>query len=111
MIITGGSYAERCRHPAWNRLFGSGLRAAVAISSVSPGSELHTYAAEAYRPDILATLSGLQIKPVLSESAWEGYFEWLHPFDLVTLPRPDRRESTIQAAGNVVLRFGMIEGE
>ena len=111
MIITGGSYVERCRYPDWNRLFGSGLRAAVAVSAISPGSELHTYAPAAYKPDILATLSGVDVKPFLNTSGWEGQFEWLHPLHLSFWERPHRLEATIQASGDVILRFGMIEGD
>jgi hypothetical protein len=112
LIITGGTYAERCHYPDWNRLFGSGLRAAVAVSGFSPGSELHTYSPASYEPDILATLSGFDIKPVLTPSNWEGQFEWLHPLDLIDwAKKPSHKGATIHVSGDVVLRFGMLEGD
>jgi len=43
MDIAGGLYRERCYIPKWDALFGSGGRAAAAISILSPGGILHTY--------------------------------------------------------------------
>ncbi|MGA9671374.1 MAG: hypothetical protein WBQ94_19335 [Terracidiphilus sp.] len=44
MHIVGGFYREICYIPPWNAVFGSGGRAAAAVSRLSPGSVLHTYA-------------------------------------------------------------------
>ena len=39
MIIVGGTYREVCKEPAIDYLFGSGLRAAFAISRASSNLE------------------------------------------------------------------------
>lgn len=40
MIIVGGVYREVCLEPAIDQVFGSGLRAALAVSRASPGLKL-----------------------------------------------------------------------
>lgn len=111
MIIAGGSYVERCAYPAWNRLFGSGLRAAIALQVISPSCSLRTYAPSTYRADIEATLAGTGIKLELAQSSDEMVFEWLHPFELVSWPDPPKTIlPPLTAEAECVLRFGMIEG-
>ena len=41
--VTGGTYLEFCSEPHWNELFGSGLRGAAAVSSLSEDVLLSTY--------------------------------------------------------------------
>ena len=61
MKIVGGTYREVCQHPHWDALFGSGLRAAAALSNLSPGTELHTYGPEAWREDITASAAACRL--------------------------------------------------
>lgn len=112
MIIVGGCYSERCRYPKWDRLFGSGLRAALAVSQISPRSKLYSYASEEFGQDVLATLIATEIQTTLIESNWEGHFEWLHPFEIVDMTTsPEPKFPPIEVSGDVVLRFGMVEGD
>ena len=45
LTILGGTYHEVCLAPAWNKLYGSGFRAAVAlVDIVDDGIHFFTYA-------------------------------------------------------------------
>lgn len=59
MIIAGGTYGERCYHPRWDQIYGSGLRSAVALADVSPGTALYSYVSAEWFDDVDATLSSL----------------------------------------------------
>jgi hypothetical protein len=110
MIIAGGTYVERCHYPAWDRLFGSGLRAAMALQCVCTNLGLHTYAPSSYRGDLEATLSGAGIPATIFDGPPEMNFEWLHPFDLLIAPDPPQAPpAAIRVEADAVLRFGMIE--
>lgn len=113
MLIAGGCYLERCHYPDWDRLFGSGLRAALAVSRLSPGSSLSTYATQDLEPDIRASLEPYHVTVNATRSHWQkGWFEWLHPFDLIASGRvPDELEPSLLLKGDALLRFGMQEGE
>lgn len=111
MIIAGGSYLELCRYPYWDRLFGSGLRAALALQHLSPATELFTYAHPDYADDVRTSLAGAGLKGQVSQAIETMRFEWLHPYQLVEFPDPEmKRLPPIEISGPSVLRFGMLEG-
>ncbi|MGY2982680.1 hypothetical protein [Bradyrhizobium sp. USDA 4508] len=58
MIIVGGTYEETCIWPPSCNMRGSGLRAALTVSRVSPGSELYTCADPAAEADLRFTAAG-----------------------------------------------------
>jgi hypothetical protein len=112
MHIAGGLYHELCETPKWNAQFGSGGRAAAAVSVLSPGSTLHTYARSDNSPgsDILTAL-GVQISSTHSDTAIA--FAYFHPLSQPHIePQPGSitQQPPIQVAGDVVLRFGFLEG-
>src|SRR3546814_8104813 len=43
LSIVGGFYIERCIEPQWDEIFGSGGRAAAAITSTGVSVRFHTY--------------------------------------------------------------------
>jgi hypothetical protein len=112
MIITGGCYHEVCEHPRWRALFGSGGRAAFVLSGLIPDLELKTY----YPADRAADLypiegSGVRVFP--SASASPIAFAYFHGLsDPVISPQPTQITANppIRAEGDVVLRFGFLEG-
>lgn len=110
VIIAGGSYIEVCRYPNWNRLFGSGIRAAAALQILSPTSALYTYAPSSYRDDVHATVRSLGLGVNITESDQDCVFTWLHPFDLLESPNKRAKRDPIQVTADAVLRFGMVEG-
>ena len=111
MIVAGGSYLEHCRYPYWSRLFGSGLRAALALQKISPQTELFTYAPPEYAEDIRVSLAGAGLKGQVSPAATSMRFEWLHPFQLESFPDSRMKQlPDLQISAPCVLRFGMLEG-
>jgi hypothetical protein len=112
MIVVGGTYGERCRYPAWDQIYGSGLRAAIAVSQVSPGTILHTFAPSTWYADIEATLEGMGLRGQLHRVEHAMTFGYLHPFELIDQPAlPVGQKPMIEASGDVILQFGMIEGD
>lgn len=112
MHIAGGLYHELCETPKWNAQFGSGGRAAAAVSVLSPGSTLHTYASSESRPG-LNRLAASGIKIDCSRSDVEIAFAYFHPLsDPHIEPSADSipQRSPIRVSGEVVLRFGFVEG-
>ncbi len=112
MIIAGGTYGERCYYPRWDQIYGSGLRSAVALSVVSPGSMLCSYAAHEWFDDVEATLSSFGLKGNLRRNNNPPItFSYLHTFDRIEIAEIIQTEPTLEVEGEAVLRFGMIEGE
>lgn len=109
MIIAGGSYLESCKYPRWDRLFGSGIRASLALQRLSPSSSLLTYAPALYRADVEATLKSAGLGVQVTKSSHPCTFTWLHPFELLYYPEEDRLPP-LNAEAEAVLRFGMMEG-
>lgn len=112
--VVGGVYVERCVEPHWDDVYGSAGRAAAAISAAVPGVQLVTYRAEplAEAFDSLENAYGLVIQgpSVRSEVA----FDYFHPLATPRItPRPDAIpwNEPIRIEDEVVLRFGMLEGE
>lgn len=113
MHIVGGLYREQCCVPAWDALFGSGGRASAAVSTLSPGSVLHTYA-EDFDCEGVASLKKLGIEMRLSPRPSAIVFAYFHPLSRPHIqPPPDEIEPQpeIQVSGDAVLRFGFLEGD
>lgn len=112
MIIAGGTYGERCLYPNWDRIFGSGLRAAVAASGLSHSVTLHTYVPDEWREDVAATLLAFGINAEIKPSSTPITFKYLDSLEKSLIPTPpDIPEEALDVEGDVVLRFGMMEGE
>jgi len=111
MIIAGGTYGERCHYPRWDQIYGSGLRAAVAVANVSPGSTLHTYAPSEWADDIKATLNSFGLRGELTSTGVPITFSYLHTFERMEIAGINHSEPLLRASGPAVLRFGMIEGD
>lgn len=112
MIVAGGVYHEKCIAPHWDRLFGSGGRAAAAIASLAVGTELHAYVAEEWIDDVRASCHATRVEPHLTQIASSIGFHYFH-----ALSRPDihghdgERYPSLKVSGAAVLRFGMLEGD
>lgn len=111
LIIAGGTYVECCKYPYWRRLFGSGLRAALALQHLSPNTELFTYAPPSYADDVRASLAGAGLKGHIFPATEGMRFDWLHPHQLVDFPDSEMKQlPIIDIEAPAVLRFGMLEG-
>jgi len=113
MHIAGGLYRELCQVPAWDAVFGSGGRAAAAVSALSPGSTLYTYV-EDFESSRAISLKELGIELRLSPRPTPIVFAYFHPLSRPHIqPPPDEiaRQPPIQVNGDAALRFGFLEGD
>ena len=111
MHVVGGLYNEICLQPAWNGLYGSGGRAALAISKLSNEVILHSYFEEesSMRLDSYRDL-GIRLK--LEHRAESIAFAYFHPLSTPYLhPEKPRQSRPIWVEGQTALRFGFVEGE
>lgn len=112
MIVVGGTYGERCYYPHWDQIYGSGLRAAIALADVSPGTTLYSYVSSDWWDDVGATLSSLGLKGALQRTDIPSItFAYLHSLDRMELPEVKHSQKRLEVEGDAVLRFGMIEGD
>ena len=113
MHIVGGLYREQCCMPAWDAVFGSGGRAAAAVSTLSPDSTLHTYA-EDFDSEGIASLKKLGIEMCLYPRPTAIVFAYFHPLSrphIQPSPAEIKQQPKIQVSGDAVLRFGFLEGD
>jgi nucleoside 2-deoxyribosyltransferase len=112
--ISGGAYFEVCVEPESNELFGSGLRAAAAVSGISKGVRLHTYVSERDRNNLLANAAGFGVQLLTHAIPKSVRFHYLHGLGTPEISPPVHM---IQPANPIlvnainVLRFGFLEGE
>ncbi len=112
MKIAGGIYREDCCVPHWSRLFGSGARAAAAIGSLSPRTELHAYACESWIEDVRASMGTFQVAAHLTEIGADIGFSYFHPLSVPDLNGfPLEQAPPLHVQGEAILRFGFIEGD
>lgn len=114
ITISGGIYHERCIWPDWDQVYGSGGRAAAALSGHVDDVTLRTYAradtAERFKSQV-AAVYGLNFVPV--DASQTISFEYVHSLSVpVVRPAPAliRINTPIEITADVVLRFGMMEG-
>ena len=111
LAVAGGTYIERCEVPRWSELFGSGTRAAAALSQRGVSIVLHTCIGkqEASLLTTCAASFGFVVEPEIIESSVG--FHYLH-----SLSPPDLQKSEqlakirLSVACENILRFGMVEG-
>lgn len=111
--VVGGFYGERMMHPSIDALFGSGLRAAAALSALCGGIEFLTYATPDQAPDLgaIGDAFGLQVTAIDRTQAIE--FDYLHGSaspEVIPDVRTIIQCAPIAVSGDVVVRFGMLEG-
>lgn len=111
MIVTGGLYRERCVVPAWNHLYGSGGRAAAALARHGTAVELVTYCETSFLPRAQQLLSLSHVRLTATPSRGTPAFHYFHPMSRPDMYWSGEREAPIDVEGDVVLRFGMLEGE
>jgi hypothetical protein len=112
MIVAGGFYLELCEVPSWHSYYGSGGRAALAVATLSPGTELHTYLTPDSRRQ-LAELENAGVKIIGTDSNDQIAFSYFHPLSRpIITPKIGalNTHTPIVVSGTTVLRFGFIEG-
>ncbi len=111
--IVGGFYGERMMHPGYDALFGSGLRAAAALSALYSGIEFMTYATPDQGADLSAIGDAFGLRIAASERTQSIEFDYLHGSaspEVIPDLRIIRPCDPIAVSGDVVVRFGMLEG-
>jgi nucleoside 2-deoxyribosyltransferase len=114
ITISGGIYHERCIWPDWDQIYGSGGRAAAALSGHVDQVTLRTFArrdtADRFK-SYVATTYGFTFAPV--DASQTISFEYVHSLSVPTIrPAPAliHINNPIEIKDEVVLRFGMMEG-
>jgi hypothetical protein len=112
--VVGGAYLEDCVEPEWRQLYGSGLRAAAAISGLVDKCALSTYVAEGLAGDLQVIVDTFGIDLVAQPSPQTPLFEYRYPLARPRLFVPSDGYTSVQPLSvhaEAVLRFGMIECE
>lgn len=112
--IVGGAYAEYCSETTWDQLFGSGVRAAVALSDLSDRVYLITYIGESDRLTLesMAAHYEFDLRAESVPSTIQFYYQ--HGLSApVIIPNPFLIERASSLAVNApnILRFGFLEGD
>lgn len=111
--IVGGVYRERCIEPLWDAIYGSAGRAMAATAHIAPGAHLASYVDDATATAAQALADG-------SAGTFEGHptaasvcFDYLHPLAAprINPPPGSQKNEPITVTGDVVLRYGMLEGD
>lgn len=112
MIIVGDTYTEECDWPRWSRIMGPGTRAALAVSVLSPNSELYTYADKTSEADLKSTLHSCGVKCCVRLRDTPVRFLYKHPLFLERMD-PEGADLVIKDAwdiqGPTVLAFKLME--
>ena len=115
MIVVGGTYVEECDWPEWKRMMGPGVRAALAVSEVSPASELYTYSHIDTQSDLAVTMSASGVKAHVRPTVDRIRFFYKHPLTSPPQKEPDKVPTTSdgpwEVAGETVLAFGLLEAQ
>lgn len=112
--VVGGFYVEYCVQPLWEAMFGSAGRALHAVSSlVESPARLVTYVRDDTRAAAQnhAAMVGAELEAQASSSLIR--FQYFHPLSTPRIsPAPSAiaQEPPLQVKGEVVLRYGMLEG-
>lgn len=114
LTVVGGLYRERCRWPQWDRVFGSGGRAAASLSSHVGKVTFCTYASkqlvERFLPEVV--LDDVTVNAETVEQ--EIVFDYTHCLATPAIyPATSRLQKfdPLEVSGDCVLRFGMLEGD
>ncbi len=111
MIVAGGCYREICVLPHWDRLFGSGGRAAAAISSWNGKVELYAYGFDGWKQDAESSFGSYGIASQIEAIDEEICFTYFHPLSPAQLsPAQPKLWPSLHVQGPAVLRFGFVEG-
>jgi hypothetical protein len=113
LAIVGGTYVEKCHWPYWSEIFGSGLRAACALTGRGAPVVLHTYAADKQRAYVDGIGASLGFTAKADFSPGTVTFEYLHSLARPSFFVSDKQVydlTPLHVDGESILAFGMIEG-
>ena len=113
MNIVGGVYYEKCMKPYVNDMYGSGGRAAIALSRLLDNVKLYSYFDENAENEFSAIASSFNVKIQGCRQNRQICFSYVHPLAVpIISPSPlVIKNAPIKVDGNIVLQFGMVEGD
>ena len=113
LTVVGGSYYERCFTPSWHQLYGSGLRAVVAVRDLLCSQvQLHTWIAPADQEDLALVASSYHVKVIAHERESRIEFTYDSPVSPPVIwpdPRLLRPKASELISADEALVFGMLE--
>jgi hypothetical protein len=114
ITVVGGVYIERCIQPRWHQFYGSAGRAAAALSSLTEVT-LQTYVAEHMRRELEARAAsfGRVSLDVTAIDTTVG-FDYVHTLSTPSIfppPHVLQRAPNLDVQTDIILRFGMMEGD
>jgi nucleoside 2-deoxyribosyltransferase len=112
LAIVGGIYFERCIEPTWQKLFGSGGRAAASISGRGINVTVSGAIGDREREEAenLAADFGFELRLAISSSSIR--FEYVHSLstpEVFPNPQQLKQDIILEVDADSVLRFGMLE--
>lgn len=110
--IVGGVYQEVCHWPPRRQLYGSGGRAAAAVSGMLKDIRLSTYIGKDEQDALesIAGTFGFSINASVIEATTT--FEYFHGLSVPRiLPPPTEAATSLQVKGDHILRYGFVEGD
>lgn len=114
MIIVGGVYYEQCMTPYICNIYGSGGRAAAALSGVATDLKLLSYATPKAAKEFSAIAYSFGFNFIPTHQDRQILFSYVHPLSVPTInphPLTISQNAPIKVSGDIVLRFGLLEGE
>ena len=112
--VAGGTYLEFCREPHWYELYGSGLRASLALKKLDVPVSFSTFADKNQKPVLNLKSDGIKLDVI--ETSETVTFSYLHPLSKPGI-EPDiflrdcqQHPNVINIETEYVLRFGVVEG-
>jgi nucleoside 2-deoxyribosyltransferase len=112
--IVGGTYREGCVTPFWSQLYGSGGRAAAALSALTDQITLHTYIG-AEDQDLLQSMAATYGFTVVDMPIPHTLvFDYFHCLSVPVLTPPIGKVvqvNPLTVTENLILRFGILEGD
>jgi len=114
LTIVGGVYVERCIQPLWDAVYGSagrGLHAVAPLLAEPPRLVSYVAAGMEASARSLADAANAELEPHPSSDSIS--FDYFHPLAtprIAPAPSAIAQEAPIHVQGQVVLRYGMLEG-
>jgi hypothetical protein len=112
ITIIGGTYFEYCKDPPWEHLYGSGLRAAAALSSIGQKIELKSCIAERDLQTAQSICNTFKISGAFKIIPKTIAFHYYHPLSSPTAnPDIPLQEQILldEIKAECVLQYGMLE--
>ena len=115
LTIVGGTYREICHEPLWDELYGSGLRAAVALSELSDDVHYHTLVGPDELQELEAKANYAQVHLHAMALPATVRFVYNHPLATPNIyPSIEKlilQKQLLSVTADNILVYGILEGD